>query len=237
MSRLRSSLATTVGLAIMAVLVLPAGTAAQSAPTSPTVTTEGRATIKVAPDMAWVTVTAASRAAGPADAQSANAQAIAKVRASLRAAGVKDEAVKTRSYNVEPQMQYANGTSTVIGYIAQQSLEVKVDALANLGKVIDAAGADATSIGDIRYDTSRRADLEAEALAASVKDGIRRAEQIAAAAGRAVLSVWHITDQHEAQIGPRPMALMAAAPRAAETTITPAEVEIQASVTVTVILK
>ena len=131
----------------------------------------------------------------------------------------------------------ANGKSTVIGYIAQQSLDVRVGTLANLGKIIDAAGSAATSVGDIRYDTSRRAALEAEALAAAVKDGVRRAEVMAAAAGRAVLSVWHITDQHEAQIIPRPMAVMAAAPRAAETTITPAEVEIQASVTVTVILK
>ena len=125
----------------------------------------------------------------------------------------------------------------MIGYIAQQSLDVRVDTLANLGKVIDAAGTAATSIGDIRYDTSKRTTLEGDALAMAVKDGVRRADQIAAAAGRSVLSVWHITDQHEPQMVPRPMALMAAAAKSAETTITPAEVEITASVTVTVILK
>ncbi len=221
--------------AVVSMTAAPA--AAQATLNSPSVTTEGRASIKVAPDMAWLSVTAESRAAKPADAQSANAQAMDKIRAALRAAGVADAAVKTRSYNVEPQMQYTNGKSTVIGYIAQQSLDVRVDTLANLGKVIDAAGTAATSIGDIRYDTSKRTTLEGDALAMAVKDGVRRADQIAAAAGRSVLSVWHITDQHEPQMVPRPMALMAAAAKSAETTITPAEVEITASVTVTVILK
>ena len=211
---------------------------AQTAPTSPSITTEGRASIKVAPDMAWISVTAETRAANPAEAQAANAQTMQKVRAALRAAGVKDDLVKTRSYNVDPQMQYANGKSTVIGYIAQQSLDVKVESLVGIGKIIDAAGSAATSVGDIRYDTSKRTELEAEALAGAVKDGVRRADVMAAAAGRSVLSVWHITDQHEAQIIPRPVAMMAAAPRVgAETTISPAEVEITASVTVTVILK
>ena len=140
--------------AVVSMTAAPA--AAQATLNSPSVTTEGRASIKVAPDMAWLSVTAESRAAKPADAQSANAQAMDKIRAALRAAGVADAAVKTRSYNVEPQMQYTNGKSTVIGYIAQQSLDVRVDTLANLGKVIDAAGTAATSIGDIRYDTSKQ---------------------------------------------------------------------------------
>lgn len=226
-----------VGLILLTAAVTPA--VAQAQLTSPSVMTEGRASIKVTPDIAWLTVTSESHAGRPADAQRGSAQAIDSVRASLRKAGLTDEAVRTRNYSVEPEMRYADGKSTVIGYIARHSLDVRVDDLAELGAIIDAAGSTgATSVSDIRYDTKQRGEVEAQALSMAVRDGLRRADVIAKAAGRAVLSVWRIDDQRMSTV-PRPMPFaMAASMRASqETVITPAELEIQAAVTVTVILR
>ena len=139
-------------------MALAATAAAQTpAPTSASVMTEGRASIKVTPDIAWLTVTSDARAPRPGAAQRAAAMAIDNVRTSLRTAGVKDDAVKTRAYSVNPEMQYANGKSTVIGYIATHSLDVRVDNLTELGAIIDAAGGSgATSVSDIRYDVKQR---------------------------------------------------------------------------------
>jgi uncharacterized protein len=228
-------------MTLLLLMAVAAPAAAQSgALNSPSVVTEGHASIKVTPDLAWLTVSSEARAPRPADAQRASAQAIDNVRASLRKAGVKDDAVKTRSYSVDPDMQYANGKSTVIGYIARQSLDVRVDNLSDLGAIIDAAGgAGATSVSDIRYDTKQRAEIEAQALALAVKDGLTRAETLATAAGRTVLSLWRIDDQN-IRSGPRPMPVMMAAAKSvasAETSIAPADLEIQAAVTVTVILR
>jgi len=226
------------GLILLTVALAPV--AAQAQLTSPSVTTEGRASIKVTPDIAWLTVTSESRAVRPADAQRASAEAIDGVRASLRKAGLADEAVKTRSYSVDPEMQYADGKSSVIGYIARHSLDVRVDNLAELGAIIDAVGGTgATSVSDIRYDTKQRGEMEAQALSLAVRDGLRRADIIAKAAGRAVEGLWKIDDQRTG-VAPRPMPLAMAAPsmRASpETVITPAELEIQAAVTVTVIVR
>ena len=219
-------------------VALPA--AAQTTPMSPSVTTEGRASIKVTPDIAYLSASIETRAAKPADAQKTAAATTENVRAALRKVGVKDDVVKTRSYSVDPQMQYADGKSTLIGYTARHSLEVRVDTLAELGAIIDAAGAaGATSVSDIRYDTKQRPQIESEALALAVKDGLKRAETMATAAGRAVLSVWRIDDQIASNGNPRPMPYMvAAAPRVGqETSISPAELEISAAVTVTVILR
>lgn len=225
---------------LMVLMAVAAPAAAQAQLTSPSVTTQGRASIKVTPDIAWLTVTSESRAARPADAQRGSAQAIDGVRASLRKAGLADDAVKTRSYSVEPEMQYADGKSTVIGYIARHALDVRVDNLAELGAIIDAAGGTgATSVSDIRYDTKQRNEIEAQALSLAVREGLRRADTIAKAAGRAVVGLWKIDDQRMG-ISPRPMALALAGPsiRASqETVITPAELEIQAAVTVTVIVR
>lgn len=231
----RRSIAMTLILTAMA---MPA--AAQSQPTSPTVTTEGRASIKVTPDIAYLSVSIETRAAKPADAQKTAAATTDNVRAGIRRAGVKDDLVKTRSYSVDPQMQYNEGKSTLIGYIARHSLEVRVDNLESLGAIIDAAGAaGATSVSDIRYDTKQRAQIESEALALAVKDGLKRAQTMAGAAERTVLSVWRIDDQIASNGNPRPMPYMvAAAPRVGqETSIAPAELEISAAVTVTVILR
>lgn len=229
---------------VMTGLILTAALAATAnaqtpAPTSASVMTEGRASIKVTPDIAWLTVTSDARAPRPGAAQRAAAMAIDNVRTSLRTAGVKDDAVKTRAYSVNPEMQYANGKSTVIGYIATHSLDVRVDNLTELGAIIDAAGGSgATSVSDIRYDVKQRDQIEAQALGLAVKDGLKRAEIMVTAAGRTVLGVWRIDDQRVSNT-PRPMQYMvAAAPRVEqETSIAPAELEIQAAVTVTVLVR
>jgi len=83
-----------------------------------------------------------------------------------------DDAVKTRNYSLEPQMQYTDGKSKVIGYVARQSLEVRVDDLTKIGAFIDAAGGSgATSISDIRYDVKDRSGIETSTSAATVNPG------------------------------------------------------------------
>jgi len=226
-----------------ALVIAVLGTApafAQQALTSPSISTEGRASMKVSPDIAWITVTAESRALKTADAQKQNATAIDGVKASLKQAGVADDAVKTRSYSVEPQMQYADGKSKVIGYIARQSLEIRVDELAKLDAVIDAAGSSgATSISDIRYDVKDRSGIERRLLADAVKDGMQRVTAMAVGAGRELLSVWHIDEQRLSSNQPQPMYRMAAQGGMAgpATQITPDELEIRVQVTMTVLLR
>ena len=188
--------------------------------------------------MAWITITAEARALRTADAQKQNATAMGAVRTSLKQAGVPDDGVKTRSYSVEPQMQYTDGKSKVIGYIVRQSLDVRIDDLARLGAVIDAAGGSgATSISDIRYDVKDRSAIEVRLLSDAVRDGMKRATAMAAGAGKDVVTIWRI-DEQRANTVPQPMYRMAAQSMAAPPTqVTPDELEIQAHVTITVILK
>lgn len=221
-------------------LAAPAAASAQEpALTSPSVTTEGRASMKVEPDRAHITVTAETRAPKTVDAQKQNAVAIDAVRASLRRIGLPDDAVKTGSYSVEPQMQYSDGKSKVIGAIARHSLDVRIDDLSKLGAVIDAAGAaGGTSVSDVRYDVKDRAGIETRLLTEAVRDGMTRATAMAAGAGKDVLSVWRIDEQRNS-VGPQPMYRMAAgaAEMAPQTQISPNEIEIQVRVMLTVLLK
>lgn len=226
-------------LLIAALAAAPAAAQQQALVNSPAVATEGRASVKVTPDIAWLTVTAETRAARTADAQKQNAIALDNVRASLRTAGLSDEAVKTRSYSVEPQMQYTDGKSKVIGYIARQSLDVRIDDLSKLGAVIDAAGGSgATSISDIRYDVKDRANIELKLLGDAVRDGMKRAGAMAAGAGKEVSMLWRIDEQRFSNNQPQPMYRMAAGVAADQSTqISPSDLEIRATVNITVLLK
>lgn len=224
---------------VIAGLAAAPAAAQQALVNAPTISTEGRASMKVSPDIAWITVTAESKAARTADAQKLNATALDSVRAALRQAGLPDSAVKTRTYSVEPQMQYTDGKAKVIGYIARQSLDVRIEDLTRIGAVIDAAGGSgATSIGDIRYDVKDRASLELKLLGEAVSDGMGRARAMAAGAGKEVLTLWRIDEQRFSNNQPQPMYRMAAGAVAEQSTqISPNELEIRATVNLTVILK
>jgi len=214
--------------------------AQQALVNAPTISTEGRASAKVAPDVAWITVTAESRALRTADAQKQNAIAIDAVKSSLKQAGAPDDAVKTRNYSLEPQMQYTDGKSKVIGYVARQSLEVRVDDLTKIGAFIDAAGGSgATSISDIRYDVKDRSGIETRLLADAVRDGMKRATAMASGAGREVNMIWRIDEQRFSNNPPRQIDFMSSrnAVAAPATQVMPDELEIQAHVTITVVLK
>lgn len=207
-------------------------------PASASISTEGRASAKVAPDVAWITVTAESRALKTADAQKQNAAAIESLRAALKQAGVPDDAVKTRSYSLEPQMQYTDGRSKVIGYVARQALEIRIDDLSRIGTAIDAAGASgATSISDIRFDVKDRASIERRLLGEAVKDGMQRVTAMAVGAGVELLRIWRIDEQRFSDNGPRPMYAAMAGKMDAPTSISPGDLEIRAQVSLTVLLK
>jgi len=232
---------TILGTTLMCLALAAPAAAQQGALTSPSASTEGRASVKVAPDVAWLTVTAESRALRTADAQRDNAATVDALKASLKRAGFGDDVVKTRSYSVEPQMQYTDGKSKVIGYIARHSLEVRIDDVTKIGTAIDAAGGSgATSIGDVRYDVKDRASIETKLLGDAVRDGMRRAEAMAAGAGKEVMTIWRI-DEQRFSAAPQPMFRMAASVAggmpAPATDVAPNEIEIQAQVAITVILK
>src|SRR4030095_10619913 len=127
---------------ILCSLVYP--TAAQTppaaAPEAPTVVAAGEGSVKGAPERGWLQVTAESRAKSPREAQSLNAQTMSAVLQKLRGAGLKDDAIQTRGYDLQPEYDYNNGRQTLRGYVARNSLEVRVDELSRVGELLRAAG-------------------------------------------------------------------------------------------------
>ena len=230
-----SALAFVLGLTALAVSAQSPAT-----PPVPVVVTTGEGIVKRAPDRAWVTVTAESRAKTPQDAQKQNAAAMSSVLQKLKGAGIPDEAIQTSAYDLQPEYDYNNGRQTLRGYVARNSLDVRVDTLPKLGEIIDlAVGSGATMISGIRFDLKDRSAVEREALRIAVADARRRADAAAEGANMKVVGIIRIEEQAATVMPPpRPMMAMRAEMAQEKTTpVAPGELEIRASVTVTSALR
>src|SRR5690349_8371533 len=181
-------------------LALASPVFAQQAPPPgpPVIVTSGDAVVKRAPDRAWVTIGAESRARTAAEAQRMNTDAMTAVIDKIKSSGIPADAIQTTGYNLQPEFDYANGKQTLRGYVARNQVLVRVDALAKTGDVIAAAvGTGATNVSGVRFDLKERDSVEREALRVAVQDARRRADAAASGAGVAIERVIRIEEQRE----------------------------------------
>ncbi len=225
----------------LAIAVSSASLAAQTTQPGdvPVVITVGEGSVKRAPDQAWVTIAAESRAKTPAEAQKLNADAMTGVMQKLKDVGLPADAIRTAAYELRPEFDYANNRQTLRGYVARNAVEARVDDLPKLGQVLDlAVGAGATSVSGIRFDLKDRAGAEQMALQRAVSDARAQAATAAQAAGMKVERVQRIEVNREAAMPPpRPMVMRAEMVASAEPPIAPGELEVKATVTMTSVVR
>jgi len=216
-----------------------AQTPAAREPDTPVVVASGEAVVKRAPDRAFVSISAESRARTSKEAQRLNADAMTSVLAKLKSAGLAGDAIQTTGYDIQPEFDYNNGKQTLRGYVARNSVEVRIDDLPKLGDVLDAAvGAGATSVSGIRFDLKDRSGAEREALQQAVVDARARANAAAAGAGMKVERVVRIEEQRGSIMPPpRPMMAMRAEAQGNATPVVAGELEIRSSVTLTAAIR
>ena len=107
------------------------GDGADPRPKRPVVVTTGEGVVKRAPDRAWVDGRGRIAREGPArSAERSTSDAMSGVIDKLKAAGLPADAIKTTGYDLQPEFDYANDRQTLRGYVARNSVEVRVDDLA-----------------------------------------------------------------------------------------------------------
>lgn len=233
-----------VALSLTVLLALPVAPAwAQTATSSsenPVIVTTGEAEIKRAPDRAWVAIRAESRAKDPKDAQRQNVDAMSAVMAKLKGMALGEDAIRTLSYELQPEFDYANGRQTLRGYVARNTIEVRLDDIAKVGDVLGAAvGSGATSVGGLRFDLKNRESAEREALRLAVADARGRADAAAQGAGVKIDRIVRIEEIREPEIRPMPQMRTMAQEVAADASvpITPGTIEIRSHVRLTAAIK
>jgi uncharacterized protein YggE len=205
------------------------------------VVTTGEGTVRRAPDRAFVTIAAESQARQPKAAQQANAIAMTDVLEKLTALGFSGDAVRTLSFGVEPQYDWADGRQTLRGYIARNVVEVRIDDIGRVGEVVDAAVASgATQVRNVRFTLKDMAAVEREALTLASRDALGRAQALAEGVSRRVDRVVRLDETRESAPGPQMMRMSApamAAEAAPSTPVAAGEIEVRSHVTLTAVLK
>jgi uncharacterized protein YggE len=239
----RSCTVTQPFIAAILLLLVPAAHASQAVvppPQQPVVVTTGEGLVQAVPDRAWVNITAESRAGNPREAQQRNADAMTPVQEKLRAAGIPADAIKTIAYDLQQEWDFINNRRVSRGYVARNTVEVRVDAIDRVGELLEiAVGSGATSVGGIRFDLKDRAKLEREALRLAVADARAKAEAAAAGTGQSIARVVRIEEQGTVSRPPTPYLREALSVQQADAAppISAGQMELRAQVTLTAELK
>ncbi|MGH9200680.1 MAG: SIMPL domain-containing protein, partial [Vicinamibacterales bacterium] len=99
----------------------------------PVIVVSGEGLVKAVPDQAFVRIGAETRSKVSKDAQAQNAVAMSAVQQRLGAAGIPKDAIRTASFDLQMEYEYNNGRQIPRGFVARNTIDVRVDDLARLG--------------------------------------------------------------------------------------------------------
>jgi uncharacterized protein YggE len=206
------------------------------------VVVSGEGLVKAAPDQAWVMFAVESRSKAPKEAQAQNAKAMTSVQERLIAAGIPKDAIRTLSYDLHLESDWVNGRQVPRGYLARNTIQVRLDDITRVGEVIDLAISNgANSVHNVRFDLKQRDALEREALKRATADARARAEAAASGVGASIGRVVRIEEPGRGGPVPPPMPMMremaAQDSRPVATPVVAGEIEIRSTVVLTASLK
>lgn len=204
-----------------------------------TITVFGKATVTSAPDEAVLTLTVENDAPEPGASLDANSLAVQKVMDRLKAEGVEDAAIETTNVSVYPIRTYdpKTGQETLTGYRAQNTVTVTLKDARTVGKVLAASvETGATNVSGPVWRLAEDSAAVVEALKKAVANARAKAEALAVAQGVKVGEVIMMNDSGvEQPITPiyTQMDKAAAGSSVAEPPISPAGLDVTATVTIT----
>jgi len=219
-------------------LVLCAAAWGQNFPQS--VKATGNGVVQVAPDQAKIDIGVVTQAPTAQAAASQNAVQLQAAMDKLKAAiGPKGE-IRTISYAVNPVYQYSKtgGKPTIDGYSANNTVEVTVNDLSIVGKVIDAAtSGGANEIQRLQFSLKDEGPARGRALRQAALEARANAEAMAAALGLKLGKVILMEQSNPSVIRPMMLPMNAARVGSVPTPIEGGSVEVQATVTLTITLE
>jgi uncharacterized protein YggE len=154
--------------------------------------------VKAKPDVAYISLGVRTTAVTAREAMSQNNAAIAAVIAKMETLGVAKKDMQTGSINLYPQTkpikQDDPSTEVIVGYWANNTLNVTVNDLGKVGDILDASvSAGANSVSGIRFGIKDDSKLRDDALKAAVQTARAKADLVAAGLGLKVTGVQNVS--------------------------------------------
>jgi len=216
-------------------LLIPAGAALADEGRTRTVSVSGQGEVSAQPDMARVTLGVEARRSTLAEARSAVTATVDRVLALTRDLRIDPKYVNATRLQIQPEYNWneKDRKRVLLGYVVSRQVEVELRDLDQLGALLErAVDAGANQVGDASLDSTRRKELERQAMALAVQDARLNAEALARAAGAQLGAVRTLNASGSAP--PMPMyrmsAVMADAAAPPEATYQAADMKFAASV-------
>lgn len=151
-----------------------------------TISVSGQGEIQAEPDRALVTLGIESRKPKMEEARAEVTKTVDAVLKLTRDLKIDQKYVRTTRINIQPEYNWEQNTRerNLIGYFVSRQVEIDLRDLDKLGQLMEKSfDLGVNQVGDPRLDSSKRRDLEREALAKAVADAKLNAEAVAKAAG------------------------------------------------------
>lgn len=195
---------------------------------------EGTGKITAVPDTAIVSLGILSQAPSVKTAQNQANTIINTISQSLKDIGIDPKDIKTDTYSIYPQYDYASGRNRITGYQVNTNLTVTIRDFDKVNSVIDTATAQgANTVGNIQLtiDDAKQKELLARARDEAVKEAKNKAESLARSAGLTLGRIINV--QESSPSSPRPIfqAALKSSEREGDTQIQPGSTDIISTVT------
>ncbi len=225
------------GRLTVAAMVLPFMINAQENSKIRFVRATGEATVSVRPDRAQISIGVITQTPTAQAAAAANATQTTQVIEAIKRTLGEGGELKTTGYSISPQFQYTAGRAPkTTGFQASNTVLVIVNDLSLLGKVIDAASeSGANNINGVSFSLKDETAARTQALTEAAAKARTAAEAIANALHTHVIGVLQAETAEAPTVRPmmRSFSALAVSAGAAPTPIEAGDLDLHASVTVT----
>jgi len=226
--------------ALALLLAAPPASLAGEEPGPRTVNVSGSGEVSAEPDLAHVTLGIEARRPVMAEARTEVTATLERVLRLTRDLGIDPKHVNATRLQVQPEYSWneQDRKRVLLGYLVSRQVQVELRDLEQLGPLLErAVDVGVNQVSDPVLDSSRRKDLEREAMGRAVEDARLNAEALARAAG---MRLGPVRTMSGSTAGPPVpmyrhgvvMSEAAAAPPPAEETYQPGQLKFGASVNV-----
>jgi uncharacterized protein YggE len=171
------------------------GRAADATPPEHTISVSGTGRVLVKPDVADISLGVHIERNKAKDSETAAAEAMGRIIAALKAAGVADADIQTANISLQPTYDYSSSKQSITGYATDNLVSITVRDLTKLGDTVDAAvDAGATQVNGITFRVDNQSAVEVQARTAAMKDAKAKADALAQAAGVNITGVASISE-------------------------------------------
>jgi uncharacterized protein YggE len=151
-----------------------------------TISVSGQGEIQAEPDRALLTLGVEARKLKMEDARAEVTKTVDAVLKLTRDLKIDPKHVRATRINIQPEYNWDDKARerNLIGYYVSRQVEIELRDLEKLGQLMEKSfDLGVNQVGDPRLDSSKRRELEREALAKAVADAKLNAEAVAKAAG------------------------------------------------------